>query len=142
MARKKFGLEFEGMEELIKRLEDSESDLKQATESALKKTFDVVTSSIQTAINSSPYNFNRPPGKTKASLETAPNIEWEGPAASVPVGFDIDKGGLPSIFLMYGTPTIKPDKQLYNSIYGSAIKKTVGEVQEEAFREILERLGK
>lgn len=48
------------------------------------------------------------------------------------VGFDITAGGtyngLPSIFLMYGTqlygqPHIKPDRNLYNAVYGAATKK-------------------
>ena len=34
-------------------------------------------------------------------------------------------GGLPSIFLMYGTPRMKKDSKVYNAVYG---KKTMDEV--------------
>lgn len=141
MAKKKFRLEFEGMEELIDRLESLNGDLKSTTESALKATFGEVTPGVSNAMNSSPYDFNHT-GRTRGSLVKTPQVEWEGTLAAVPVGYDISGGGLASIFLMYGTPTIAPDRNLYNAFYGTKIRKQVAEVQREVFQKRIERLGK
>jgi hypothetical protein len=51
-------------------------------------------------------------------------------------------GGLPSIFLMYGTqlygqPHIQPDRNLYNAVYGAAVRKQIREIQEKAFSQVL-----
>jgi hypothetical protein len=81
---------------------------------------------------------HRRTGKTEKSLRKDWKVEWQGMTASIPVGFDVTKGGLPSIFLMYGTPKhgpvgkrpgatghpgIKQDKKLFNDVYGSAAQK-------------------
>ena len=41
---------------------------------------------------------------------------------------------------MYGTPRMKPDKQLYNLFYGSKIKKEVFKIQEDIFNDELQKL--
>ena len=138
---KKFKLEFDGMMEMIYELESLNGDLKSTTESALKATFGAVTPGIKSAMNSSRYNFNRT-GRTKGSLVNAPKVEWQGTIGEVPIGFDIENGGLASIFLMYGTPHIAPDRNLYNSIFGAKIRKQVAEVQREVFDKRIARIGK
>lgn len=141
MAKKRFGLEFDGLEQLMKKYEKLGGAAEDIAEKALEKTFDTVTPQIESAIAGSRYNFNRT-GRTKSSLEKSPTIEKKGFVYSVPVGFDISDGGLPSIFLMYGTPTITPDRNLYNSVYGTKTRKKVREVQEQTFYDEIERLTK
>lgn len=138
---KKFKLEFDGLSEMVERLEKLNGDLKTTTENALKATFSVVTPNIQNAINASQYNFNRT-GQTKRSLVKMPAIEWDGMVASVPIGFDIGGGGLASIFLMYGTPSIQPDRGLYTAIYGAKTQKQVAQIQREVFEKRIARLQK
>ena len=132
MASKRFGLDFDGIGELSTRIEKMGGDLKNIATDALTETHKMVTAGVENAMNVSPYNFNRT-GRTKKSLQRQPKIEWAGLTASVGVGFDISNGGLASIFLMHGTPTITPDKNLYNSIFGTKTAKRVRELQQEIF---------
>ena len=77
-------------------------------------------------------------GKTKKSIVSNSPVEWTGDTASVGVGFDIGGGGLPSIFLMYGAKRgVKADKNLYNAVFGAAVRKKVQEAQKRAFEKAL-----
>ena len=80
---------------------------------------------------------HRRTGDTEESLKRNADVTWIGTAAEVEVGFDIDNGGLPSVFLMYGTPKMKPDRKLYNAIYGAKTKKEIAELQEKEFRKCI-----
>ena len=136
-SKKKFVLDFEGIDILSKRFEDMGGDLKELADKALQETHAYVTPKVEQAMSASPYNFNRT-GKTKGSLKRKAVVEWEGNVASVGVGFDIEKGGLPSIFLMHGTkvhgtPRVAPDRNLYNAIFSNKTKKEVQELQKDVF---------
>lgn len=135
---KKFTVDFSELEEYSRRLEQAGQDLKPVFDDALQETFRIVTPGIQNAMNGSQYNFHRT-GRTAGSLISSPSVEWQGFVGSVGVGFEIENGGLASIFLMHGTPTIAPDRNLYNSVYGAKIRKEVVEKQQKVFREYLER---
>ena len=133
----KLGIEFDGFEKLIQKLEDVEGAAEQATENALIATHELVTRNLQSAI--APH---RRTGETEKSLKRNAEVTWIGTAAEVEVGFDIDNGGLPSIFLMNGTevngtPRVKPDTKLYNAIYGAKTKKEIAELQEKEFRKCI-----
>lgn len=137
MKKNKIGLKFEGLEEMIEQLERAEIDIKPTVEAALKASKQAITPGIQQQI--AKHHLT---GDTEASLDKSMKVEWEGTRASIDVGFDIKNGGLPSIFLMYGTPRMKKDTKLYNSIYGSKVKKEVARVQEEVFQKrIARKLG-
>lgn len=136
MARKRLSLNFDGMDEIIKQYEDMGGNLKAATEAALKATHAIVTPKLEAAIVP-----HRQSGDTEASLGRTPEIEWDGTKAAVPVGFKIRNGGLASIFLMYGTPRMQPDKALYNAIYGSATLRAVSQAQAETFYERMTQQG-
>ena len=132
MAKKKFGLDLDGLEEFAKRLETINVSVQETAEEALSETHAHVTRKVEAAVAGSKYNFQRT-GKTKSTLQKNPNITWEGSIATVRVGFDISNGGLPSIFLMYGTPSITPDKTLYNAFYGGKTKKEIKDIQQSVF---------
>ena len=137
MARNKFQLEFKGFEEFAKRLEELGGDLRETTEKALKETHAHITPKLH-----SDMAKHHRTGMTEKNIIDDAKVIWNGDVASIDVGFNISKGGLASIFLMYGTPRHKPDKQLYNDIYGTATKKEVAEIQDNTFsRAISERLG-
>lgn len=136
MARKRLTLDFAGMGEIIAQYEAMGGNVDKAAESALKATHALVTPQLRSTI--APHKQS---GDTAASLSPSPEIEWDGTKAAVPVGFDIRNGGLPSIFLMYGTPRMQPDKALYNAIYGAGTLRKVSEKQAEVFDKIMMRQG-
>lgn len=68
-------------------------------------------------------------------------VTWIGDIAEVRVGFDLhQKGGFHSIFIMYGTPRMDADKNVYNAIKGSAVREQIAKLQEETLRKYL-KLG-
>lgn len=130
--KKRFGLDFDGIELLAKRLENINISVQEVAEEALTATHAHVTGKVEVAVANSKYDFNRT-GRTKGTLQHDPNITWEGTTATVRVGFDIANGGLPSLFLMYGTPSISPDKTLYNAFFGGKTKKEIRDIQQNIF---------
>lgn len=137
MPKNKIGLTFSGFEELVSKLDKLGGDLKSVTTEALEKSHGLVTPGIHKAMKK-----HHRTGDTEKSIVDNTKVEWEGTVASIEVGFDISSGGLPSIFLMYGTPRMKKDTTLYNSIYGSSIRRKVQEAQSEIFsKAINERMG-
>lgn len=72
-------------------------------------------------------------GRTERSITDNAKVTWSGNIGEVHVGFDIANGGLPSIFLMYGTPKMAKDQKLYNAVYGSTTKRKIRELQDSIF---------
>lgn len=124
MARMK--LEVQGLDSIMKRLNDANADVKQAVNRALTETHRIVTKKADTAIQQ-----HRLTGQTERSLRRNAVIEWQGNVAEVKVGFDIAHGGLASIFLMYGTPRKKKDQMLYNAFFGKSTQQEYIRAQEE-----------
>lgn len=143
MARNKLTVDFEGFNVLKKQLDEIGGNAtKRAIESALKASQNVVAKNVSAAM--SPHNDT---GDVSKSIIKNDPVEWTGDTAAVSVGFDIVDGGLPSIFLMYGTqlhgqPHITPDKNLYNAVYGASVKKQIRKIQKQAFEKVLERVMK
>lgn len=134
-GKNRLTVDFTGFREYMERLERLGSDTKGLVDKALKESFETVTPGIEKAIE--PHKFT---GETEASLVKNADVKWQGNVGSVEVGFDITHGGLPSVFLMYGTPRMKPDMNLYNSIYGSATKSKVRKAQQAVFEEEMRRV--
>lgn len=128
-------IEFDGFEEVIARLTKLDGDIKGVTEKALRETHKVITKKAETAI--APHKET---GATEKSLKKNAEIKWSGSEASVETGFSIRNGGLASIFLMYGTPRMKKDQNLYNAFFGNKTKKEVMEIQEKIFYDEIRRL--
>ena len=135
MAKKKMRLEFSGFEEYAEKLDKLGGDLKKTTERALNATHEHITPRVEEAFKKHNIKYSH---ETMKSLKKDSAVEWDGSVAEIGVGFKISDGGLPSIFLMYGTPKIQPDKKLYNAIYGD--KKKVKELQEKIFAEEIAKL--
>lgn len=114
---------FDGFDVLAEQLDEISHDIKPAVTDCLQEAHHVVTTSAQQAIKKHHLT-----GATEASLVRASKVIWNGNVAESDVGFRIRQGGLPSIFLMYGTPRIKKDQQLYNAFYG---KKTRTEIEQK-----------
>ena len=108
--RNKVGLQFEGWQEMIANLD------KLGGSDAMKK------------------------GETKKSIDKEMKVDWEGGTGSIKVGFDFSKSGLVSIFLMYGTPSMKPVKGLKAAVYGTKTQKEIGELQEAEISKVIKRI--
>lgn len=132
----KFNVEIDGFDEVIARLNELECDVKKVTEKALRGTHSHVTEKLKKAIKP-----HKQTGVTESSLKKDAEINWSGSAAKVNVGFDISKGGLPSIFLLYGTPRTKKDPKLYAALYGKKTKQEIKEIQEDAFYDAIRKAG-
>lgn len=140
----KMSLDFDGFSEIVKRFEKLDADIKPVVEKALTETHRIVTEKAQFAVQKPnlPAQGAFSSGATERSLVTHPTIDWNGPTASVSVGFDISHGGLPTIFMMYGTPSCMKNQLLYDAIYGDQTIGEVRRVQKEIFNEAMEALEK
>ena len=152
MAKKRFGIDFKGFTEIAADLDRLQGDLKKTTEKALDFIPDMVNPDLHSTMSK-----HKRTGKTEESI-TNERVTWEGTRASIPVGFDISHGGLPSIFLMYGTPRHAPanqygpasgtnrgmqqDKKLYNAIFGNSTNKKIAEKQQEIFEKEIKKVMK
>lgn len=123
----KMQMQVEGLDALVERMQKLGVDTRSAVNKALVETHKIVTEKAEASIEP-----HRRTGVTEASLRREALIEWSGDIASVKVGFDIENGGLPSIFLMYGTARIKPDTALHNAFFGEETIKEIVEAQEKA----------
>jgi hypothetical protein len=139
MAKNKMSIQFDGLEVYRKQLEQlgGGQAVKRAFDEALEESQKLIAEKVTAAM--SPHNNT---GKVKRSIITHDPPEWTGDTGAVNVGFDIMGGGLPSIFLMYGTqlygqPHIQPDRNLYNAVYGATVRKQIREIQEKAFSRVL-----
>lgn len=153
MARKRYGIEFSGFTEMAEKFQKLGGDLKQIATECL----DVVPEMVNPSLEKDMTKHNRT-RETARSIEERPRVEWYGTVGAIPVGFNLKEGGMPSIFLMYGTARHAPanqygraggsnggmnaDRKLYNDIYGSAIKRKIGEKQQEILdKAIKKRMG-
>ena len=154
-SKNKITLAFPQFADYAERLDKLGGDLKKATEEALQKSYDDVTPKLHAIMAR-----HKDTGKTEDSIIDDSHVEWAGSVASIDVGFDIENGGLPSIFLMYGTPKHTPgnqygtpragkmhpgtaaDRELFELIYGSRGQRERAKIQEEVFsKAIKERMG-
>lgn len=135
---KRWGIMFKGFDELMEKYDKLGGDLKEIATKCLEVAPQEVNPLLEAAMNKHIRT-----GRTKASIIKDAKIEWSGSIGTIPVGFDLSKGGMPSIFLMYGTPRMKKDTKLYNAIYGKTIKKKISAKQEEILMKAIDdRMGR
>ena len=137
MARKRFGVYADLWGPYLNKLYKvaSMDFLKETVEKALEESKEYVTKKLEAEIKT-----HRRTGRTEASLDKDSGVEWKGSLAEIKVGFKISEGGLASIFLMYGTPRMQPDRKFYNDVYGLATQKKVLEIQREVFEKALQEV--
>lgn len=128
----KMQMQVEGLDALVERMQKLGVDTRSAVNKALIETHKIVTDKAEAAIKS-----HKRTGATEASLRREAVPEWNGDVASIKVGFDIENGGLPSIFLMYGTARVKPDTALYDAFFGKDTVKEIVEAQEKALYDVI-----
>lgn len=132
---KKIGLQFPFWEEKMEQLNKlSHFGVLEGSKAALEEAHKIITRNADAAIK--PHRMT---GATEGSLVRNSEIEVAGNILSAGVGFDIDRGGLPSVFLMHGTPRITPDKKLYNAIYGKATSDEIQSAQYWAVQNVINK---
>ena len=157
MAKTKIMCDFSAFEDVLEKIDKlGGNKLKEAVGEALQESYIYVTKQIIPDIEKHHLT-----GDTEKSLRKFEKVKWDGNEASIDVGFDIAKGGLPSIFLMYGTPKHAPkpnpnpkrkrknkknehpgttkDEELYNDIYGTQTKNHIKKIQNEIFEGFLKK---
>lgn len=140
--KNKMSIEFEGFDEVVTQINNLNGNLKAITNKGLQKTHEIITEKAEEAIQKPnlPAKGKYSTGKTEKSLKTEAKVEWNGTVASVPVGFSISQGGLPSIFMIYGTPRYMKNQKMYNTFWSSKTHNEVIAAQEEIFFEELRKL--
>lgn len=141
MARNKIGLQVKGFEEYMAKLDEvgGSAAMKKGVEEALIASKKHVTPLVEAAmaVSNLPAKGEYATGITKDSIDKEMKVYYDGITAFIKVGFDFDKAGLTSIFLMYGTPRMQPVKGLKSAIYGSKTQKQIGEIQAEALNKVI-----
>lgn len=117
---KKWGITLDGFNDLIARLDDLDGNVKKAVNNCLEASQEIISKKLEKDMK----KHNRT-GNTKEAIVKSSPVSWQGTKASIDVGFNFPKG-LPSVFLMYGTPRHKKDSKIYNDVYG---KKTREEIE-------------
>ena len=129
------GLQFDGWEETITKLNSlaGNGGTAKAVEEALASSKEYVNEKIDKAVVSAslPAKGRYSIGGTRKSINRDSEVQWQGQTAGIKVGFDFKKSGTTSIFLMYGTPKMKPAKGLKAAIYGTKTRKEIAEIQSE-----------
>lgn len=144
-SSRKMSVDFDGVDVFLEQLKAlGEGAAKKATENALKATQAYIAKQAEQAMK----KHEPPIGKygthttDKAIIKDYP-VEWTQTTASIAVGFDLENGGMPSLYLMHGTelngqPHIKEDAELYDAVYGSKTRREVHKLQKAEFEKIFE----
>lgn len=131
MAKIKFeGNVFAGM---LEKLDKLGGDVDKAIEKSLEASAEIVQKGIEKEMEK-----HRRTGQTESKILKNEKVKKSGSIRVIRVGFELPNG-LTSIFLMYGTPRIPPDKKLYNAIYGTKVKKEIREKQNEIINEAVKK---
>ena len=142
MARNRIGLKFEGWTEYMDKLDKlgGTSAMKKGVDEALKASKEYVNPQIEKAMTKLPAGGKYSKGGTLESLDKDMSTEWSGYVGEIKVGFDFKKSGLKSIFLMYGTPRMKPVSGLKSTIYGAKTKKEIAKLQENEVNKVIKEI--
>lgn len=144
MGRNRISLQVKGFDEYIAKLDKlgGSDAMKRGVESALKQSKAYVNPKIESVVNKSnlPAGGKYSKGGTKLSLDRDMTVVWNGFEAEIKIGFDLKKSGLKSIFLMYGTPRMKPVDGLKDAIYGTKTQREIAKLQGEALDKVVKRI--
>lgn len=143
--KKKNGFDTTALQKYADKLEQlgGSDALKRATDAGMAQAKLEINKQISAAMQPGnlPAGGKYSTGDTRESINRSMDAKWDGNIATLPVGFDMDKSGITSILLMYGTPKMKPAAGLYDAIYGKSAQSKARKAQEEAIKKVIERLG-
>lgn len=140
----KMSIMFDGFKDLAAAIDRAEGDLHKAVDEALTETAEVVKSNLipAAAIYDRKGRKGYATGKMYRSILKDTNVQWSGMVGEVRTGFSSNGGAtmagfMHSIFVMYGTPKMAKDPNIYAAIKGARTKKEIAKVQEEVMRKYL-----
>lgn len=132
-------LQFDGLKDLSRRIDEIEGSIKPTASEALTKVQEYVQGQTrQAAARYAPGGTQYSTGRMQGAIKPNDGPKWSGDVASVGVGFIISQpggGGMHSIWRMYGTPRAAKDTKLYNAIRGARTQKQVTEIMQKTFLE-------
>lgn len=123
MAKKKNGITLEGFDELIAKLDGLNGNVKRAVTDCLQQSQEVIGEKLEMDMKK-----HKRTGETARAIVKKTPVKWSGTKASVDAGFRFAEG-LPSVFLMYGTPRMKKDSKLYADVYGKKTRDEISRLQ-------------
>ena len=145
MAKRKNGFDTSALTKYAAKLEAAggTAAIKRAVDGGMRATKQQANRQVSTAMQTGnlPAGGKYSTGETMKHLDTGMEPDWQGNMARLPLGFDLNDGGLVSIFLMYGTPHHAPVAGLREALKENPRKISRKEM-ERACKTILERLGK
>ena len=145
MARRKNGFDITALEKYADKLQEAGgmAAVKRAVQGGMLATKKQVNAEVTTAMQSGnlPAGGKYSTGDTMGHLNEEMTVDWEGNMARLKLGFNMEGGGITSIFLMYGTPRHAPASGLREALKEHP-KKISRKKMQEACVKILERLGK
>jgi len=133
MAKNTMKLDLNGFKELLERIQKAGGNIDAAAEKALVESAKPFMEDLKTGIKK-----HHRTGLTEASLNDPTQIEREGNRLTLKVGFDLGKGGLPALFLEYGTPRSKAEPFIQQAIKRNQAKAR--KIQKEILTKILKEL--
>lgn len=145
MTRRKNGFDITALEKYADQLQEAGgmAAVKRAVQGGMLATKKQVNAEVTTAMQSGnlPAGGKYSTGDTMGHLNEEMTVDWEGNMARLKLGFNMEGGGITSIFLMYGTPRHAPASGLREALKEHP-KKISRKKMQEACVKILERLGK
>lgn len=138
---KAWSLDFHEIEAMLKRFEKAGADIKSPIENALIKSHKFVTKNLHEHMADQylPAHGRYSKGDTEKSIVEDETVYWVGDKAYIGVGFDIAKEKT-SIYLMYGTPRMQPNRKIYEDVWGRKTRRQIREIQEEAMWDALDEV--
>lgn len=125
-------VEIYGVSELLKKIEQAEGKVDEAVKKAVDNSLEYIGMKMQLFMMG-----HRLTGETYSSYEQVKAKNKNGKVEAI-TGYDIEKGGLPALFLDVGTPTQRPYFFRYYAIENSS--KEIAEIQRNTLEEIFEGL--
>ena len=138
----KLDLNFGGFDDVLKQINQMGEDAQKVTEDALREAFKIITRKAENAIQKPnlPAQGRYSHGASERSLVRDPKITWNDTTASVEVGFNIKHGGLPTIFMMYGTPRYMKVQAIYDAFYGDQTEQEIFRVVSDIYQKKLQEV--
>lgn len=146
MPKARFSLECKAFDEYMEKLDQigGTAAMKQGVEKALIQSKEYVIPLLDAAMAKSnlPAGGKYSGGGTADSINRDATVEWQGMTGTISIGFEFAESGMKSIFLMYGTPRMKPVAGLQDAIYGNKTKNQIKKIQSAALTETIDEIMK
>ena len=136
-------LKIEGMDELIAKFDKmSKGALEPAIEEGLKDVQDYVNERLDKVYvdKNLPAQGKFSYGDTKKSIVRDHAVEIDRKALAIKLGFNHKESGLVSLYLIYGTPRMRPAKGLYAVFNGKKSRREAKEIFEKRVQEEIEKI--